>query len=150
MGRYNMPDGVLCTILSYRLLESINGCSVYSMRYRLRLAHGSYLEQRQAHHCHSCTLHPWDHRYVRRYLSESTLCSHLQLSIAASAGYAIATGLVSNLSPDNTSLTSAKHDLILIGPIVATNLLSTGLTFWRAWCALLASDPRRPLTISLA
>jgi hypothetical protein len=37
------------------------------MRHRLRLAHGGYLEQRQAHHRHSCALHPWDLRYVKEF-----------------------------------------------------------------------------------
>jgi hypothetical protein len=47
------------------LLHSINGCSVYSMRYYLRLAHSGSLEQRQAHHRHSSALHSWDHRYIK-------------------------------------------------------------------------------------
>ena len=49
----------------FHLLGSINVCSVYSMRCHLCLAHGGYLEQRQAHNCHSCDLRPWDLRYVK-------------------------------------------------------------------------------------
>jgi hypothetical protein len=57
---------VRCTILSCHPLDPINGCSVYSMRYYVCLAHGGYLERRQAHHRHPCALHPWDHRHVKR------------------------------------------------------------------------------------
>ena len=34
--------------------------------------------------------------------------------------------------------------LFVVGPTLATNLLSTGLIAWKAWCApLVASDPRQ-------
>ena len=42
--------------------------------------------------------------------------------------------------------------LFVAGPTLATNILSTGLIAWKAWCALLvASDPRQLfLTMSSA
>jgi hypothetical protein len=43
----------------------INGSSVYSERYHLRLARGGSLEQRQARHRHPSALRPWDHRYTK-------------------------------------------------------------------------------------
>ena len=43
-----------------------------------------------------------------------------------------------------TLLLSGRFYLVLLtGPILVTNLLSTGLITWKAWCALLASDPRQ-------
>ena len=53
---------MVCLTILYRLLDSIDSCLVYSMRHRLCLAHGGHLEQRQAHNCHPCDLHPWDLR----------------------------------------------------------------------------------------
>ena len=42
--------------------------------------------------------------------------------------------------------------LFVIGPTLATNILSTGLIAWKAWCAVLVvSDPRQLfLTMSFA
>jgi hypothetical protein len=68
---YYIRDGT--SLLMVRLWDAflsstfnlINGCSVYYMRFDLRLAHGDYLEQRQACHCHSCVLHPCLHRYIK-------------------------------------------------------------------------------------
>lgn len=36
-----------------------------------------------------------------------------------------------------------QRALIMVSPTLATNLLSTGLIAWKAWFALLASDPRQ-------
>jgi hypothetical protein len=50
---------------AFCLLHSIiNGCSVHSLRYYLRLAHSGSVEQRQAGCRHSSVLHPWVHRYT--------------------------------------------------------------------------------------
>ena len=46
--------------------SAINGCSVYSKRHYLRLAHSGSLEQRQACLRHSSDLRPWGHRYIER------------------------------------------------------------------------------------
>ena len=62
-------------MLLYPLLGSNNGCSVYSMRCYLRLAHSGSLEQRQARHCHSSTLHPWNHRCIKEISQLDTMCS---------------------------------------------------------------------------
>jgi hypothetical protein len=107
------------------------------MRYYLRLAHSGSLEQRQARHCHSCDLHPWDHRCVTE---KSVSCAHLEPLIAAAAGYGLASGLLSTF-PEDSNLTLGKLDIIMIGPTLGTNLLSTALIAWKAWCAYLASDP---------
>ena len=74
-------------------------------------------------------------------LSETTFYAHLELSLTAAAGYAISRNLASYLSYDAVDKTLGKQYFILIGPTLATNILSTGLTAWRAWCAPLASDP---------
>ena len=134
-------------MLSCRLIYSINTSSVYSMRCNLRLAHRGSLGQRQARRRHSCILHHWDHRYLKGI--SSTTHAHLTLLIAGAAGYGIAFGLIQRSFPAY-SLSLGVLDLIVVGPTLATNSLSTGLIAWKAWCAL-ASNPRRlSLTMSLA
>jgi len=54
------------------------------------------------------------------------------LGSIAAVGFALASGVLSSLS-GNTNFISRRLDLILIGPTLATNLLSTGLVAWRAW-----------------
>jgi hypothetical protein len=39
--------------------------------------------------------------------------------------------------------------LFLAGPTLATNLLSTGLIAWKAWCALLAASDPRQLSLTI-
>jgi hypothetical protein len=56
--------------------------------------------------------------------------------------------LVKGLIPEGGSAqiknpTLGKLGLLVVGPTLATNLLSTGLIALRAWCALLVSDYRR-------
>ena len=60
---------------SCSLLDSINGCSVYSMRCYLRLAHCGPLEQKQARHCHSSALHHWNHRCMKEISQLDIMCS---------------------------------------------------------------------------
>jgi hypothetical protein len=69
----------------------------------------------------------------------------IEPSIAAAAGFAFVSDLVTELSPYQLfpDPTLGKHELIMIGPTVATNLLSTGLIAWKAWCASPASDPQQ-------
>ena len=44
-----------------------------------------------------------------------------------------------------------QRAVIVVGSTLATNLLSTGLIAWKAWCVPLPSDPRQlSLTMSLA
>jgi hypothetical protein len=43
---------------------------------------------------------------------------------------------------DDTNVKIGERALIMGGPTLATNLLSTGLIAWKAWCGPLASDPR--------
>jgi hypothetical protein len=83
-------------------------------------------------------------------LSESTFCAHLEPSIAAAAAYAFATGIIFCLIPDDTNPTMGKLDLIVIGPTLATNLLSTGLIALKAWCAPLAVSDPRPLSLTIS
>lgn len=39
--------------------------------------------------------------------------------------------------------------LCVAGPILGTNLLSTGLIAWKAWCALLATSDSRRLFLTM-
>ena len=45
---------------------------------------------------------------------------------------------------EDSSKVGERVLLFVVGPTLATNLLSTGLIAWKAWCApLVASDPRQ-------
>jgi hypothetical protein len=47
-----------------------------------------------------------------------------------------------NRSIEDPGKVGERALLFVVGPTLATNLLSTGLIAWKAWCALLsASDP---------
>ena len=149
MGSYYIRDGAARILSSCHLPDLTIRCSVYPMRSRLRLAHGGYLEQRQAHYRRSCPLYPWNHRYAKG-LSQSTFRAHLEPSIVAAAGFALPTRLGANILPGESNEQLGKLDLIMTGPSLATNLLSTTLIACKAWCALLASNPQRlSLTMSL-
>jgi hypothetical protein len=89
---------------------------------------------------HSSSLGPQVHNSD---LSKSTFYTNLALLIAGAAGCGIAFDLINDPSPGDRSLILGEVELILVGPTLVTNLLSTGLITWKAWCALLASDPRR-------
>jgi hypothetical protein len=69
----------------------------------------------------------------------------MEPSIAAAAGFAFASALNTELITYETSPnpTLGKQELIMIGPTLATNLLSTGLISWKAWCASPASGPQQ-------
>ena len=110
------------------------------MRHNLRLAHGGYLEQRQARYRHSCVLHHWNHRYVKGI--SQNWCSVLIWNHRSQllAGMPLPLGVATSISLDDGNLKLGELDLMMIGPTLATNLLSTGLIAWKAWCAPLASD----------
>jgi hypothetical protein len=84
--------------------------------------------------------------------------AHLELSIAVAAVCALAfddsslsMGVfdLSMVGHDNSSLSMGVFDLITVGPTLGTNILSTGLIAWKAWCA--RPIPRQlSLTMSLA
>jgi len=71
-------------------------------------------------------------------------CAHLQFVMAAAAAF----DLVLNLGPlfdsshkniqDESGVKMGERVLIMFGPTLGTNLLSTGLIAWKAWCARLA------------
>jgi hypothetical protein len=83
-------------------------------------------------------------------LSKSTFGAHLGLSIAGAAGYALSFQPFSVVGNEGHESWGGM-DLVVIVPTLSTNLLSTGLIAWKAWCVLLASDPRQlSLTKSLA
>ena len=70
-------------------------------------------------------------------LSRLTFCAHLDLSIAVTAVLTIVFFSVqTGLNQGNFG----NLDLAFF-PILGTNVLSTGLIAWKAWCALLVSDP---------
>jgi hypothetical protein len=54
------------------------------------------------------------------------------LGTIAAAGYGLASGLLSTF-PEDSNLTLGKLDIIMIGPTLGTNLLSTALIAWKAW-----------------
>ena len=124
-------------MLSCHLLYSINGCLVYYMRFNLRLAHGDYLEQRQACHCHPCVLHPCLRRYIKRVSQDCRsvlIWAYRSDSFAGIGGCAI---LIRGL------FIGKFYSVLFTAPILVTSLLSTGLFAWKAWCVLNASDPRQ-------
>ena len=87
---------------------------------------------------------------TQRTISESTFRAHLEPLIVAAAGFALPTRLGANILPGESNEQLGKLDLIMTGPSLATNLLSTTLIACKAWCALLASNPQRlSLTMSL-
>ena len=76
----------------------------------------------------------------KRDLLKSVSCAYVELLITAAAGYGLASGLLSTF-PEDSDVTLGKLDIIIIGPTLGTNLLSTALIAWKAWCAHLAFDP---------
>ena len=75
-------------------------------------------------------------------ISKSTHCAHLELSIAGAAGCSLVLYTIEGESPAaNGILSSVEFEAILVVPTLCTNLLSTGLISWKAWCARLASNP---------
>ena len=72
----------------------------------------------------------------------------LKLKLAAAAGSDLGLSLVPLFNPSHQSIETesnvkiGERALIMGGPTLATNLLSTGLIAWKAWCAPLASDLR--------
>ena len=78
-------------------------------------------------------------------------CAHLELLVAGAAGYSLVFSIVEGASPAaEGSLSSVEIETILVVPTLCTNLLSTGLIAWKAWCVLLASNPRQlSLIVSL-
>ena len=75
-------------------------------------------------------------------------CAHRELPFAAAAGCDLGLSLVPLFSPshqsiqDESNVRLGERALIMVGPTLATNLLSTGLIAWKAWYALLASNHR--------
>ena len=77
-------------------------------------------------------------------ISSFPTCAHLQFVVAAAA----ASDLVLSLGPlfdpshksiqDESAVKMGERALIMFGPTLGTNLLSTGLIAWKAWCARLA------------
>ena len=63
------------------------------------------------------------------------------LMLAAAAGSDLGLSLVPLFSPshqsieDESNVKLGERALILVGPTLATNLLSTGLIAWKFWCA---------------
>jgi hypothetical protein len=68
-------------------------------------------------------------------------CAHLEPLIAAAAGYCHAGGPIGPGTFEDNNLKFGKRDLIMTGPTLGTNLLSTTLITWKAWYALLESGP---------
>jgi hypothetical protein len=60
----------------------------------------------------------------------------MALLIAVAAVWSLFHGLVQGAYPGDKSLILRELDLVIVGPTLATNLLSTGLITWKAWCAL--------------
>ena len=70
-------------------------------------------------------------------------CAHLEPLITAAAGYGVFINLPSISSEDEGLSLGMLESItaIMIGPTLGTNLLSTALIAWKAWCAHLAFDP---------
>jgi hypothetical protein len=84
-------------------------------------------------------------------ISKSTLCAHLELSIAGAAGCSVVLYTIEGESPAADGiLSSVEFEAILVVPTLCTNLLSTGLIAWKAWYALLASNPRQQLSLIMS
>ena len=67
-------------------------------------------------------------------LSKSTLCAHLESSIAGAAGGSLAFGTIEGASPAAYgALSSPGIEAVLVVPTLCTNLLCTGLITWKAW-----------------
>jgi len=66
--------------------------------------------------------------------------------LLAAAGCDLALSLGRLFGPSHQSILeesdvkTGERALILAGPTLATNLLSTGLIAWKAWCALLTPN----------
>ena len=67
-------------------------------------------------------------------LSRMLFCAHLEPLIAGFAGC--------NMFIQKDLFFGDFFFVLFAGLILVTNLLSTGLIAWRAWCALLVSDSR--------
>ena len=84
---------------------------------------------------------------------KTTFVAHLRLSIAAAAVCSMCFGIIDGggTSIFGFRLSEVDFETILVVPTLGTNLLSTGLISWKAWCALLVFDPRHlSLTVLLA
>ncbi len=66
--------------------------------------------------------------------------------LLAAAGCDLALSLGALFSPshhivqEESKVKTGERALIMVGPTLATNLLSTGLIAWKGWCALLTPD----------
>ena len=123
----------------YRLLHSTDGCSVHSKRRYLCLARSDSLEQRQTHRRHSSPLHPRDYRYIKMGSFIIVILCSLGTKPAAAAGCDLGLSFVPLFNPSHHSIQEdsnvklGERALILVGPTLATNLLSTGLIAWKFW-----------------
>ena len=72
----------------------------------------------------------------------------LKLTLAAAAGSDLGLSLVPLFNPSHQSIETesnvkiGERALIMGGPTLATNLLSTGLIAWKAWCVSRIRPPR--------
>jgi hypothetical protein len=65
--------------------------------------------------------------------------------LAVTAGYDLGVSLAALFGPspqDGVYVKWGERELIMGGPTLGTNLLSTGLIAWKAWWAPLVSYPR--------
>ena len=128
--------------------------SVYFKRYYLRVACSGSLEQRQTRHFHSSALYSWDHRYITGISQYHHFV--LNLTPAAAAGSDLGLSLAPLFSPSHQSIDTesnvkiGERALIMGGPTLATNLLSTGLIAWKAWYTPLVSDLQGPFLTHFA
>ena len=76
----------------------------------------------------------------KRDILNSVSRAHPEPLIAAAAGYGLASGLLGTF-PEDSNITLGKLDIIMIGPTLGTNLLSTALIAWKAWCVRVAFGP---------
>ena len=103
------------------------------------------MEQKQTDYRHSSFLYPWDHRYVegisRVILCSSTVKPTPSATAVCNLHFTVTPlfGTV-NRSIEGPSKLGERTLVFVIGPILATNLLSTGLIDWKAWYALLAAS----------
>ncbi len=76
-----------------------------------------------------------------KHLSSSLFCTHRQRTLTAAAGCDLGLSLAPLFSPshqsiqDESNVKLGERALIMVGPTLATNLLSTGLIAWKAWYA---------------
>ena len=69
----------------------------------------------------------------------SSHCAHRKPPLAAAAGCDLGLSLAPLFSPshqsiqDESNVKLGERALIMVGPTLGTNLLSTGLIAWKAW-----------------